>query len=236
MTVQHHEGRFLFGQMADHRDERAMLYRIREIPRMKGMAIIHFATNFFAWQLVPPAATITQIPSCGDKMDRDPEVQALLDKQAIYEVIVRYCRGVDRLDRKLLESVYWPEATDDHGTYNGPASGFIDRAMVGLADMIKTQHFIGNCLIELDSPTRAHAETYVNAYHQVKTRFGAEEYTGGGRCLDTFEKRGKEWRFLSRTVCIDYSLQAQASDIGRHDSARNKGGRYPDDPVYRLFG
>jgi hypothetical protein len=167
-------------------------------------------------------------------MSRDPETQAALDKQAIYEVVARYCRGVDRLDRKILESVYWPEATDDHGTYNGPASGFIDRALEGLAQMIKTQHFIGNMLIELDSATRAHAETYIIAYHQVKTRFGAEEYVGGGRCLDKFEKRGNEWRFISRVVCLDYSRHAIASEIARYDDPRNKGGHFPNDPLYRI--
>jgi len=28
--------------------------------------------------------------------ERDPEIQALLDKQAIYEVMTRYCRGLER--------------------------------------------------------------------------------------------------------------------------------------------
>ena len=31
-------------------------------------------------------------------MTQSPEVQALLDKQAIYELACRYCPGIDRLD------------------------------------------------------------------------------------------------------------------------------------------
>ena len=48
---------------------------------------------------------------------RDPEIQALLDKQAIREVVLRYCRGIDRLDREMVRDCYWPEAIDEHGSF-----------------------------------------------------------------------------------------------------------------------
>ena len=32
----------------------------------------------------------------------DDQLQTLLDKQAIHEVVLRYCRGVDRLDMPLV--------------------------------------------------------------------------------------------------------------------------------------
>ena len=37
--------------------------------------------------------------------ERDPELQTLLDRQAIHDVLMRYSRGLDRHDRKVLESV-----------------------------------------------------------------------------------------------------------------------------------
>lgn len=40
----------------------------------------------------------------------------LLDREAIRDCLARYCRGVDRLDRALLLSTYWPGAEDDHGS------------------------------------------------------------------------------------------------------------------------
>ena len=46
---------------------------------------------------------------------RDPEVQALVDKQAILEVLTRYCRALDRGDAALIASAYHPDAVDDHG-------------------------------------------------------------------------------------------------------------------------
>ena len=51
--------------------------------------------------------------------ERDLAVQLLLDKQEIYEVILRYCRGIDRLDEELLLSVFHPDAYADFGTLKG---------------------------------------------------------------------------------------------------------------------
>ena len=43
----------------------------------------------------------------------------LMDKLAVTEALMRYCRGVDRKDRETFESAYWPDATDDHVKYVG---------------------------------------------------------------------------------------------------------------------
>ena len=37
------------------------------------------------------------------------QIQALLDKQAITETLMRYARAIDRRDPELLRSIYWPE-------------------------------------------------------------------------------------------------------------------------------
>ena len=61
----------------------------------------------------------------------DAEAAALAremkDRQEIYDCIMRYCRGIDRLDREVLLSAYHPDAIDDHGsTYVGGVEGFAD--------------------------------------------------------------------------------------------------------------
>jgi hypothetical protein len=55
----------------------------------------------------------------------------LADREAIKHCVLRYCRGLDRLDEAMLREVYWPEATDDHITYSGSAEGFIEVASEG---------------------------------------------------------------------------------------------------------
>src|SRR5262249_28049650 len=47
--------------------------------------------------------------------DLDPRVQDLLDKQAIRELVIRYFRGIDDLDREAIASVYHPDAVDVRG-------------------------------------------------------------------------------------------------------------------------
>ena len=47
------------------------------------------------------------------------DVEELIARQEITDVLHRYCRAVDRRDPDLLRSVYHPDATDDHGVYAG---------------------------------------------------------------------------------------------------------------------
>ena len=57
--------------------------------------------------------------------DKD-QLQYLLDRQAIADVLVTYSRAIDRLDRDLLISVYHPDAIDDHGVFIGTREEFAD--------------------------------------------------------------------------------------------------------------
>src|SRR5262245_60832968 len=94
---------------------------------------------------------------------RDPEVQALLDKQAIREAIMRFCRGVDRGDAALITSAFHPDAKDEHsghGTYSGENIAERTLSFVRSTEMSPV-HMITNQLIELDGD-KAGSETY---YH-----------------------------------------------------------------------
>lgn len=91
------------------------------------------------------------------------EIQRLLDKQSIYEVLVRYCRGVDRCDEDLLRSAFHSDSYDDHGYWKGPGH----ELATFLADRLRnansaTTHSITNVLIELDGDL-AVSESQVHA-------------------------------------------------------------------------
>lgn len=43
----------------------------------------------------------------------EQKVHALIDKDAIRDVIYRYCRAVDRCDRESMKACYWPDARGD---------------------------------------------------------------------------------------------------------------------------
>src|SRR5687768_7203639 len=64
------------------------------------------------------------------KVHRATQLDALLrDHRArteIHDTLMRYCRGVDRLDRDLILSAYHPGARDNHGSFDGPVEDFVD--------------------------------------------------------------------------------------------------------------
>jgi hypothetical protein len=58
--------------------------------------------------------------------DLERTVGELKDRQDILDCLMRYSRGVDRLDRELLRSAYHPDAVDDHGMFAGGRDAFVD--------------------------------------------------------------------------------------------------------------
>ena len=96
----------------------------------------------------------------------DPALQELLDKQALWELVHRYCRAVDRADEEMLRSVYHPDALDEHGAYNGGVDGFIDyvkNTSHTLDPEVRknpTRHVLHNVVFEVDGDT-AWGESYV---------------------------------------------------------------------------
>jgi hypothetical protein len=163
-------------------------------------------------------------------------VRALLDKQAIVEVLMRYCRSMDRQDMALAASVYWADATDDHVLYTGDVPGLLAHISKFLVD-VRTVHFLGNILIEIDSEASAFSECYYIAYHDMPTESGRQDMTLWGRYLDHMEKRGEEWRIKARTLTIDAYTLAPGTAVwnkGIFAGIRTKGGVKPHDPLYRL--
>ena len=132
----------------------------------------------------------------------------LSDLQNIRDVALRYCRGVDRLDEALLKSAYWPDATDNHGAFNGNAWDFAEICMVGHDKWRSTNHCIFNHSIDLDADgTNATGELYNVVYLFQKGTDVVD--TWHGRYLDRYQQREDEWRILER-VCVHESTTSTA--------------------------
>ena len=139
----------------------------------------------------------------GDQERLDPAVQALVDKQAIQEVIYRYCRGADRLDAELMRSAYHEDGFDDHGHIKASRDEYVDTVMNVLREhYVSTSHTIGNVLIELDGDT-ARSEAYYIAVHTHEPDGVLTQDTVYGRYIDRFERRGGRWAISYRAVVID---------------------------------
>ena len=159
-------------------------------------------------------------------------LEALLDKQDIYELSCKYMRGLDRLDEKLLHSVFFEDAWCDYGFTEGSATEFAKYCVTALQDHEANQHMIGNVLIELEGD-EAYGEVYFQAYHKVKGEFGFEDITIAGRYLDRYEKRDGIWKFSYRSERVDWS-RTQPTQDSYFELAPDclRGGRQ-DDAVYQ---
>ena len=134
-----------------------------------------------------------------------PSLDQLAAKQAITEVIHRYCRGMDRMDRALTLSCWHPGGTDDHAPlYSGSADGFVEWLWPVHAAMRATRHVVSNILIELEaSGERAGAETYWSLVLRVPRGEATYDIIAGGRYLDRFERIDGVWALRHRASLLD---------------------------------
>jgi SnoaL-like domain len=136
----------------------------------------------------------------------ETRLRLIEDRQAIYDVIVRYCRGVDRSDPDLVLAAFHDDAIDNHFGVLLPfreAIGTLKTARSGAPPSKTTSmHNICNVLIELHGDI-ARCESYVTVIVRIPQDGGAIDWTHAGRYLDRFERRGGEWRIALRNVVYD---------------------------------
>jgi len=171
--------------------------------------------------------------------DDDRRLTELCDREAIRDCMFRYCRGIDRADEATLRSSYWPDATDCHGSYNGPVEGFFQWALSVFKTGARNVHQVSNILIEFKDDSKAVVESYFLALQRGPDRNGvSRQFQMAGRYCDLFEKRNGEWRVAKRVVAFDWVEEQPAPDKtedARFGSRRPIGGSFPNDPIYELL-
>ncbi len=141
-------------------------------------------------------------------MSLEAQVQELLDRQAIQDLVARYSRTLDWLDDAGQAGCYWPEAPIDYGFFKGTAAEFVPIVMQVERSTGRRWHLLSSLAVRLTSATTAEGECYGVALGFRREEDG-EPYKGnmyGGRYLDTYEKRGQEWRIASRRYIMDWTL------------------------------
>jgi ketosteroid isomerase-like protein len=159
------------------------------------------------------------------------------DKLECAELVYRLARAIDRCDAELLNNVFHPDATDDHGIFKGTAREFIAWVIPLLKTMKQTQHVIGQCLIEVNGDTAA-GESYFVAHHTESGPEGDRFRIAAGRYLDRFERRGGVWKIAHRHAVYDWnSFTASSDSFNRTDPGPMAfGTRGEGDPSYAHFG
>ena len=165
----------------------------------------------------------------------------MADREAIRDCLTRYGRGIDRCDKALLATVFWPDGHVEFETFHdGPVPDYVTKANQAMSGaMEQTHHMLGNMLIDIDSDgNTASCESYVVAFHRLPGDQGPHDLLLGGRYLDTLAKRNDEWRILNRTFVADWFRDhADSGDwaAGFFGLRMTPGGRFPADRSYGLF-
>jgi hypothetical protein len=133
----------------------------------------------------------------------DRRLEELSAKQEIVDLLLLYCRGVDRCDTELIKRAFWEDAYDNHGAHAAPAWEFADSIVASkLATTAWTTHAVTNHLVEVDGDV-AFSEAIVLTFQKRTT--GDEVNIFCGRYVDRVERREGEWRFAYRQMIHDWS-------------------------------
>ncbi|MEU5995519.1 nuclear transport factor 2 family protein [Spirillospora sp. NPDC047418] len=156
------------------------------------------------------------------------------DRRDIHDVVLRYCRGIDRLDFDLVRSAYHPDAVDHHTGFDGTLDEYIAWVEPKLrARRGGTMHIVANHLVELLGDT-AISETYGTSVHWGEPADNPRaNFTSGVRFVDHMAWRDGRWAIAERWAVREWTR----SDAGRlmpKEAAGPSGSRDGDDPLYRL--
>jgi hypothetical protein len=159
------------------------------------------------------------------------QLNALVVKQAIRDVLFKYCRGVDRCHVGTIASAFHSDAYS--GPYNLRGNRAIAEAIVAQVTdhALSCSHFIGNILIELKGEF-AWVETYFIAYHQIILDGNEFTRTRQGRYLDLFERREQRWGISERASVTDWSRLDVVEREAPDSETWIRGERGLSDPVF----
>lgn len=155
-------------------------------------------------------------------------------RQAIVEVVYRYCRGVDRMDRDLVLSCWHDGGTADYGeVFQGTAPGFVDWLWPVHESFRSHSHQIANVLVDVDGD-RAVSESYVTVVlGGGDTPDGLVDVVDRGRYLDRWTRRAGRWAIDHRQHVSD--LSSVYAVVSRGSGVSGTSRRNTADPSYALF-
>jgi len=164
-------------------------------------------------------------------------LKRLEDEAQIRALISRYGRAIDRGERASLAAIFSSDAKVDYGkdVFVGDGSTFVPAVLDIQAQMVRTQHLIGQTVLN-QSLSTAKAETYSQAIHIVERNGDYFEFATGSRYLDKLAKIEGKWRIVERKVVIDWMRELSANeDLLSRLACPPTGGRGVEDQSYNFL-
>jgi ketosteroid isomerase-like protein len=145
------------------------------------------------------------------------EIQRLIDRAAIQDVLARYFQGIDAADQDQVRSCF----TDDiRAAYDN--RGFVEgiEALMGSFLAFKnkasgawkaTSHFMGNLSFTSLQQELAETETYAIAFLTTPSATGDRVTMRSLRYLDRLRRTNDGWRISERVHTLDWSCEVPAT-------------------------
>lgn len=147
-----------------------------------------------------------------DQVNSLGTLETLLVQQRLHELEMAYCRGVDRRDPELLRSIFFEDATEEHGDmYAGKAFDFVDwvfRDFIGRFE--NTTHYVLNEWYKV-AGDRAEGETHRISYHRHRDP-KPTEIIAACRTFNRYECRNGIWKISYRAVVRDWITERPVDD------------------------
>jgi len=139
-------------------------------------------------------------------------VEILAAKEALHELEMAYCRGVDRRDANLLRSIFFEDAVEEHGEmFRGRAYEFVDWVFGTLLGQYEnTTHYVLNEWYKIDGE-KAEGETHRVSYHRYPPP-NRTEVIAACRTFNSYERRNGVWKITHRSVVRDWITKRTVDD------------------------
>jgi hypothetical protein len=148
-------------------------------------------------------------------------LRMVADRQAITDLIYRYCRSMDRIDPELGYTIWHDDAVADYGAevYVGSGRGFIDFVCAQHRRTLTHTHQVSNIIIELDND-RAGSESYVTSALRFMQGDQLKQVTTWGRYIDQWSRRSGRWGIDKRIAIRDFDEFRDVAATTKLDRAR----------------
>jgi hypothetical protein len=156
----------------------------------------------------------------------------MTDREAITDLIYRYCRAMDRIDREQGYAIWHPDGTADYGEaiYQGTGRGFVDQVCDQHAQLLRHSHQVTNIVVELDGDRAGSESYYTTALRMVRGEV-MTEIRVWGRYIDSWSKRDGRWGIDHRIAIRDFDDMRTVTPMS--DDARSRRDR--EDPSYSVL-
>jgi len=144
-------------------------------------------------------------------------LQALVFRQQIHDVLVRYCVALDRMDLDELASLFTENCRVSYGPderLNSNGANGLKQSLERMWRWARTSHHLTNVRIDFDGAEEADVTSYVIAWHERPDGSDATVY---GQYRDRFVRRDGRWLIAARTMLMNGSDAGFTLELHRLD-------------------